>query len=111
MRYAYDRDVMGFSSNVMFFFEKGDERIANGTIRVLVASKKLPTSLVWEGVPLTPTEALLIIQNTSALDQGYLGVRFMFDSDRLLLKSYLDFLRENYPVLYPMIADVEKVLS
>ena len=105
MRYAYN-EVGGLINGVIFFFEKGDTEIAAATFEVINASEQKPTSIVWAGVRLTAQEVLSKLREHNALNTGYLGVRLMVDENRLL-KELLTFMRESYPVLLPMVEDID----
>ena len=108
MEYVYNEEGR-LINGVIFFFNKGDDEIARETFRVISTSKQSPTSIVWDGYSFTPEEVLKRLNNPSALDQGGLGVRLTVYEDQLL-KSYLDFLRENYPVMSPITDEIDKKL-
>ena len=104
MRYFYN-DLGKLINGVIFFFEKGDVEIAIKTFELILTSKQVPASIVWEGHSTIPSEILNELRIPKVLDQGYLGVRFTISED-LLLKKYLGFLRKRYPALSSIVDEI-----
>lgn len=102
MEYAYNEEGR-LIDGVTFRFNKGDDGIAIATLTFISVSGKLPTSIIWNDYPCSPSEALHRLNNPDALEIGYLALIFGA-YDHQLLKSYLDFLRESYPAML-LVAD------
>ncbi len=105
MRYIYN-EAGGVVNGVIFYFEMGDKEIALQTFKILVASAELPTSIVWRGVCMTPSDVLFNLVRTKDIGRGFLGVRFT-TSESKLLKRYLVFLRATYPALTPLTREID----
>ena len=87
MRYAYN-EIGGLINGVIIFFEKGDEEIAEETLRVVDASDQRPTGIVRDS------------------PEFVVGIRLTTDEDRLL-KQVLDFFKEDYPALTPIAEEID----
>ena len=107
MRCAYN-EIGGVVNGINFFFERGDEEIVVETFRNIIASRQLPTSTIWNGLSMAPTEVLQKLKEEKVLEDGYIGVRFIvwnkFSMTPTIdegqpLKIYLEFLRKKYPIL------------
>ena len=105
MRYAYN-EVGDLINGIIFFFQNGDAEIATATFEVINASEQRPTGIVWNGFSPTPQETLSKLYEQGALSTGFLGVMFTVDEDRLL-REVLEFLREDYPLLLPLVEEVD----
>jgi hypothetical protein len=104
MRYAYS-ETGEIINGVMVFFEKGDTEIAIETFKVINASTQRPTSIIWNGTSMTPSEALSRLRKTNALDEDFLGVRFTVE-DGQLLKDCLEFFKDNYPAIESVVQEI-----
>lgn len=105
MRYAYN-DIGGLTNGVIFFFEKGDIEIARETFKVINTSKQQSTSILYNGVRLSSQEVLFKLREYSALDDGFLGVRFTVDESQLL-REVLKFMKESYPALLSITEEID----
>jgi len=116
MRYAYN-EVGGLVNGVNFFFEKGDDEIVGETFRGMADSRQLPTSILWNGLHMTPREVLQKLHEKDALSEGYLGVRFIVWNkfsktpnvdEGQPLRAYLAFIRKKYPALLSLADGIER---
>src|SRR3989344_8198274 len=105
MRYAYN-EVGGLINGIIFFFQNGDTEIATATFEVINASEQRPTGIVWNGFSPTPQETLSKLYERDSLGAGFLGVMLTVDEDRLL-REVLEFLREDYPLLLPLVDEID----
>ena len=87
MRYAYN-EIGRLITGVIFYFEKGDERITAETLRIIEASNQLPTGIVRDS------------------PEFVVGIRLTTDEDQLL-KQILDFFKEDYPALTPVAEEID----
>lgn len=108
MQYAYNEEGK-LVNGVILFFEKGDDEIATETFKIISTAKQSPTGIDWNGYSFTPLEVLQRLGQRNSLNEGHLGVRFTVYEDQLL-KSWLDFLRENYPALSSLADEIDSKL-
>lgn len=108
MRYAYN-ETQQIVSGVIFYFEAGDEPIAEDVFDLIEEFEKPPTSVVWNGECMYPTEASQKLQTKDLAEGDWLGIRLTID-DSPLLKKILDLFKENYPALSQMVHGIEEQL-
>lgn len=108
MKCGFEGSASGlFINGVVFFFESGEIDIARQTLKLIEKSHQQPTTIMWNSYDLNVSETLMMLNEPDILDDGELGVRFtLYDS--VLLRKYLDFLKEKYPAVLPVIDDIDR---
>jgi len=108
MRYVYNKTGK-IINGVIFYFEAADEPIAEDIFNLIEESEKPPTSVVWNGECMYPTEASQRLQAEGLAKDDWLGIRLTID-DLVLLKKILGFFKENYSNLSRMVHGIEEQL-
>lgn len=105
MRYSYNK-TREIINGVIFYFDEGDEEIATDVLKLVEASEKPPTSIVWNGECLTAAEVLHKLLTDGLAEGDWLGIRLTTD-DLPLLKEILELFKDDYPPLSQMIGEIE----